>query len=455
MNDQHSHRILGVESGSIADQLGIVAGDKLELVNNLPVSDVFAYRTAMLAEEIVLSVVTAQGPMVFEIEKDEEEDLGLIFENALMDDCESCHNRCVFCFIDQLPSGMRSSLYFKDDDLRLSFLEGNYVTLTNLSDTELDRLIGYRLSPMNISVHAISPDVRKAMMNNRFAGDIFARLRRIVENRISVNAQIVLCSGINDGDVLEETLVGLVGLGERLLSVSVVPVGLTRYRDANRLQILLPYGPDSAGEVLDAVQGWQEKLLAERGSRTVYASDEFYLRAGRPLPEAEEYEDFPQLENGVGMAALFDREMNEGIACRTSAAENFRADAERPGIHAVTGADFAPLLDRHADAIRSLYGLRWTTHAVRNEFFGNSITVAGLVTAGDILTQLAPSLRDDPRGIVLIPANMLRAEGDIFLDDWTPARLQEELRAKVIVCGSTAPELLSVLDRIATGEEPL
>ncbi len=455
MNDKQVHRITGVEPGSIAAQLGLAEGDELLQVNGAQVRDVFDYRTAMLSEDFSLTVRTKRGIQVFDIEKDEDEDIGLEFESALMDDCRSCTNRCVFCFIDQLPRGMRPSLYFKDDDLRMSFLAGNYVTLTNLDDAELDRLVGFRLSPMNISVHALSPEVRRKMLGNRFAGDVMERLRRIVDSRISVNVQIVLVPGVNDGKVLQETMSGLITLGERLLSVSVVPVGLTRFREANRLTELRAYGREDAGRVLEQVHAWQRRLLSERGSRTLYASDEFYLRAASPLPEAEAYEDFPQLENGVGMSSLFDREMNEGIAWRESTGVDWRNTVRRPRIHAVTGVDFAPLLDRHAGKIRSLYGLDWTTHPVRNRFFGETITVAGLVTAGDIAAQLASAMENDPDGILLLPDAMLRAEGDVFLDDWTPDRLQNELHARVVVCGSTAPELLAVLDRIARGEENL
>ncbi|MBP7402143.1 MAG: DUF512 domain-containing protein [Clostridia bacterium] len=449
MNGKNVHRIADVESGGIAAGLGIAAGDELLLVNGAPVVDVFDYRTAMAADEVSITVRTADGVQEYIIEKDEDEDIGLLFDSELMDTCRTCTNRCVFCFIDQLPRGMRPSLYFKDDDLRMSFLSGNYVTLTNLSDSEFDRLIGYRLSPMNISVHALAPEVRCSMMNNRFAGDILERLRRITESRISVNIQIVLVPGINDGRVLEETLQGLLSLGDRLSSISVVPVGLTRYRDENGLPELHPFSPSDAGRVLDEVRSWQERLLAERGSRTVYASDEMYLRAGRPLPDAGEYEDFPQLENGVGMAPLFALELEGEITRRRAAGVTARASDRLPSIHAVTGTDFAPMLDRLAGEIRALYGFRWTTHAVRNRFFGETVAVAGLLTAADIADQLATAIQGDPGAVVLVPDVMLRAERDVFLDDWTPSRLGEAIGAEVVVCGSTAPELMETLDRMA------
>lgn len=455
MKDKNVHRIAGVEPGSIADQLGITIGDVLLQTNGVQVLDVFDYRTAMMAENIAITIRTAEGLRAFDIEKDEDEDVGLIFDRPLMDDCRSCTNRCVFCFIDQLPEGMRQSLYFKDDDLRMSFLTGNYVTLTNLSDRELDRLIGYRLSPMNISIHALSPAVRHAMMGNRFAGDILERLRRMVAHGISVNAQIVLCPGINDGVVLEETLAGLTGLGDRLLSISVVPVGITRYREANRLPDLRSFDRETSAKVLDMIHAWQSRLLAERESRTVYAADEFYLRAGHLLPDAATYEEFPQLENGVGMIPLFDLELREGMELYKVVDRADCIPMERPHIHAVTGTDFAPLLDCYSDAIRTRFDVDWTTHPIRNDFFGESITVAGLVTAGDIAGQLAPALGNESRDVVLVPDTMLRAEGDVFLDDWTPARLQETLRTRVVICGSTAPEMLEALDRIARGEEPL
>ncbi len=391
----------------------------------------------------------------FEIEKEEDEDIGLLFDNDLMDTCRSCTNRCVFCFIDQLPRGMRPSLYFKDDDLRMSFLDGNYVTLTNLSDAEFHRLVGYRLSPMNISVHALDPGVRSAMMNNRFAGNIMERLRYIADRPISLNIQIVLVPGINDGAVLEETVTGLSTLGDRLSSISVVPVGLTRYRAENRLPALRPYGRMEAAAVIEAAHSWQRLFLAERGTRLVYPSDEFYLRAGRELPAADSYEDFPQLENGVGMVSLFRQEMEDGLAQRrTSPAWEtwIRELTERTpvSVHPVSGADFGPLLDRFADEIRATYGVRWTTHALRNSFFGETVTVAGLLTGADIAAQTAPGLQSDPDGVLLVPATMLRADGDMFLDDWTPERLGNELGVKVAVCGADAPGLLAWLDQ-ATG----
>ncbi len=455
MTDHKTHRITGVEPGGIAARLGLAAGDELLLVDGKPVQDVFDYRTAMATTEVCLTIRRDGRTVEVEIGKEEDEDIGLLFETDLMDACRTCTNRCVFCFIDQLPRGMRPSLYFKDDDLRMSFLDGNYVTLTNLSDAEFARLVGYRLSPMNISVHALDPAVRSAMMNNRFAGNIMERLRFIVDSRISLNVQIVLVPGVNDGTVLEETISGLSTLGDRLSSISLVPVGLTRYRDENRLAVLRPYGNAEAVAVVEAAHGWQRRFLAERGTRLVFPSDEFYLRAGYALPDAEAYEDFPQLENGVGMVSLFRRELEEGLSDRSlsPAWESWiqtRSGRPTVSIHAVTGADFGPLLDGFAKAIRDTYGIRWTTHVVRNSFFGETVTVAGLLTGADIAAQTASGLKADPDGVLLVPATMLRADGDVFLDDWTPDRLGNALGVEVAVCGADAPGLLAWLDQ-ATG----
>lgn len=459
LTDRKTHWITGVEPDGIAARLGLTAGDELLLVDGNPVQDVFAYRTAMASSEVVLTIRRDGRTLEVEIEKEEDEDIGLLFETDLMDDCRSCTNRCVFCFIDQLPRGMRPSLYFKDDDLRMSFLDGNYVTLTNLDDAEFERLVGYRLSPMNISVHALDPAVRSAMMNNRFAGNIMERLQRIAGSRISLNIQIVLVPGLNDGTVLEETIAGLATLGDRLSSISVVPVGLTRYRDENRLPALQPYGKEEAAAVIEASHGWQWRFLAERGTRLVFPSDEFYLRAGQQLPDADTYEDFPQLENGVGMVSLFRSELEEGLADRRTIPAwktwiQTRTGRPSVSVHAVTGTDFGPLLDRHAEAIQATYGIRWNTHTVRNSFFGETVTVAGLLTGADIAAQMASGLQADPDGILVVPATMLRADGDVFLDDWTPERLGNELGVKVAVCGADAPGLLAWLDQVTEWRMP-
>ncbi len=452
MTRAKTHLITGVEPDSIAAGLGLAAGDVLLRIGDRAIQDVFDYRTALAEQRIELYIAHKRGEtVVYEIDKDEDEDIGLIFGTDLMDDCRSCSNRCAFCFIDQLPRGMRPSLYFKDDDLRMSFLNGNYVTLTNLDDVEFDRLLGFRLSPMNISVHALAPDVRVALLNNRLAGRLLERMRRIAAQHISMNAQIVLVPGANDGAVLEDTLSGLASLGEQLQSVSVVPVGLTRYREANRLPALRAFDRDGARAVVEQIHAWQQRMLTWRACHWVYPADEFYLKAGLALPAAAVYEDFPQLENGVGMVPLFDQEMKQGLTLRARRARS-GGGKPSPSVHAVSGVDFAPLLDRYSPAIRDLYPIDWHVHAIRNVFFGDQITVAGLLTAADLAAGMSPRIGFRGDEIVLVPDTMLRADGEIFLDDWTPARLGRELGAVVEVCTATADGLLAWLDQFVTRE---
>ena len=312
--------------------LGIQSGDRLLGIDGRPVLDVFDYQIRQLAEELVVSIQSRNGELLeFEIEKEEEEDLGLEFENPLLSECTHCHNRCVFCFIDQLPRGMRRSLYFKDDDMRMSFLHGNYVTLTNISDEEFDRLVSYRFSPMNISVHATDPEIRRKIMRNRHAGNLFERLQKLSANGIKLNCQLVLCPGWNDGAVLEQTLEDLSSLGDAVMSIAMVPVGITRYREENGLIPMDPFSVEGARNVIRTVEIGQTKRLRATGNRTIFAGDEFYIRAGLPFPAAEEYEDYPQLENGVGMAALFIDTMQDFLAYRLPAQDIVPIKAMIPG----------------------------------------------------------------------------------------------------------------------------
>ena len=301
--------IIKVEKNSIAEELGIEPGDILKAVNGKPVQDVFDYRYLINDEYIELTIKTKQGgECIAEVEKEYYEDLGIVFESGLMDDAKSCRNNCIFCFIDQLPKGMRDTLYFKDDDSRLSFLQGNYVTLTNMKDDELNRVIYYHLSPINVSVHTTDMELRKKMLKNRFADKLMVYLDRLAEANIEMNFQIVLCRNINDGSVLEKSISDLSKYYPHAKSLSVVPIGLTRYRDG--LYPMEPFDRQSCMDVIELITRWQKKLKKEIGSAFVFIADEFYITAGAEFPPCEEYEDFPQIENGVGMISLMRQEFN-------------------------------------------------------------------------------------------------------------------------------------------------
>lgn len=467
MHRTKGHQISCVQPGSIASELGLQPGDSLLMIDGQPLLDVFDYRLRQLNEQLLLTVCKAGGELIeFDIEKDDDEDLGLEFENPLLDECSGCQNHCVFCFIDQLPSGLRPSLYFKDDDLRLSFLTGNYVSLTNISVEELDRLISYRLSPMNVSVHATDPALRLLMMRHRDAGAVFELLQRIAAAGIAINAQIVLCPGLNDGPQLSRTIRDLAGLGQAIQSIAVVPVGITRYREGNRLFKLQALTEASAAAVLAEVQDWQEKMLAQRHTRLIYAADEFYLKAGWALPPVAAYEDFPQLENGVGMASLFRQEMADGLDARSQELEaplltawpaGLPADsgaAEQPqAVLLVTGTAALPVIGPFLPGLAAFSGLKVRLQAVTNRFFGETITVAGLLTGQDLAAQLPAALRNLPaqpgKTRLVLPACMLKADESLFLDDWSLQQLADRLGVPIHVCRADAPGLLGLLAWLA------
>jgi len=450
-DSQDARRIIAVDQDSIAEALGIVPGDVLYAIDGEIVHDVFDYRMRMTCEELTVTFKLQDGSLLeAQIEKDEEEELGLTFAEPLMDSCTSCRNKCIFCFIDQLPKGLRKTLYFKDDDLRMSFLTGNYVTLTNLSDEEFERILSYRLSPMNVSVHATDPEVRVRMMKNPNSAKLMERLSRITETGVALNAQIVLCPGINDGEVLERTLADLDALNAHLLSIAVVPVGITKFRKENRLPDLLPFDRESASCVLALVNKWQAHFFETRGSRIFFAADEFYLRAGAKIPPAEEYEDFPQLENGVGMLSDFMREMRLGIRKRrtrkvTNSTNNHPA-VQR--IFVLTGVDAHPTLNMFAERVSLLYNVNLEVYPVINRFFGETITVTGLLTGGDIVRTMCEfagaGMKPD---VLILPDCMLKADEDIFLDDMTLDALQAELSVPVRICRASGSGLLEALDQ--------
>ena len=460
--------IAAVKPESIAEELGIQPGDRLLAIDEQPVRDIFDYQTRQTKEQVLLTIRKADGEvLLLDIEKDEDEDLGLDFANPMLDDCRNCHNRCVFCFIDQLPEGMRPSMYLKDDDLRLSFLSGNYVTLTNITSEELDRIIDYRFSPLNISVHATDADVRRRMMRNRHAGDLMPAMRRIAAAGIRINAQIVLVPGYNDGAVLEQTVNDLAELMPAIQSIAVVPVGMTRYRSQNKLVPLQPVGPAEARAVLSTVHSWQQQFLARCGSRVLYAADEFYLIGGHEFPPAETYEGYPQLENGVGMWSLFQDELARGLQDRSQPGFQVRAATElQKGslperVVLVTGTAAGPLLQEAAAGLSACYGTSIEALIVANRFFGETITVAGLLTGQDIRDALIETQHhawshQNVSGIsgtvILIPENQLRSGTRMFLDDETVESLKEQTGLTILTTAPDAGALLRQLDGL-TGKE--
>ena len=431
------HRIREVEPGSIADQLGLSPGDFLLSVNGESLADVFDYRFAIAEEVLAVGIRRADGEeWILDIEKDPGEDLGLSFESDLMDDYRSCRNRCIFCFIDQMPPGMRETLYFKDDDSRLSFLQGNYITLTNTSEADIDRVIRFHMEPINISVHTTNPDLRVKMLGNRHAGEIFPTVRRLADAGIRMNGQIVLCKGINDGEELERSLRDLSAYLPAFRSVSVVPVGLTRYRDG--LPFLENFTAEDAEKVLSQIHRLQEEFRANFGTRFVYASDEWYLLAGQPLPMEEEYEGYPQIENGVGMLRSLSCEVDAALEKAKSA-----TGIPKKRRSLATGELAAPFIKEIVGRVRAACpDLDVEVRAIRNRFFGDMITVAGLLTGKDIIEQLAG---EDLGERLLLPCQLLRSGEEVLLDDVSVSDIENSLGLPVMIVGESGGDLLSAL----------
>lgn len=421
--------ITGVEKGSIAHEFGVEPGDALMFINEMEIKDVFDYRYAINEEYLELGIQKKNGEeWILEIEKELTEDLGLVFDPGLMDKPKSCRNKCVFCFIDQLPKKMRETLYFKDDDFRLSFLEGNYVTLTNLKDEDIDRIIFYHLSPINISIHTTDPNLRKLMLRNVFADKVMKYIRRFVEAGISMNFQIVLCKGINDGEHLDKTIYDLIQFIPNAKSLCVVPVGLTKHRDDNRLYELEVFEKDDCIRVLEQIHKWQSDIKDSHGTNFVFAADEFYLKAEMPLPSYEEYEDFPQIENGVGMIKMFEKEFFDAM-------ETFDFDdmdlIKLPcEVSLITGrAAFGFIKNLAEELTKRVKGLVINVYEIYNDFFGENITVSGLITGGDVINQLKGKNLGE---ILFIPINALRFGEEVFLDDICVKDIQKALNIKVV-----------------------
>ncbi len=427
--------IKSVEENSPSKRAKITAGGNLLSLNGNEILDVLDYRFYQNEKRLKLKIEYAGKVKTFRIKKEEYEDLGLCFETYLMDSQRSCKNKCIFCFIDQMPKGMRESLYFKDDDSRLSFLFGNYITLTNITQHEVDRILKLHISPINVSVHTTNPKLRCEMMNNRFAGDSLSVLYQLANAGITVNCQLVLCPGYNDGEELVRSLTDLTALGN-VRCIAAVPVGLTGHREG--LTHLEPFNKKTASDVLDIMDKFGEECLEKYGKRKVFAADEFYLLAEREIPKADFYEDFLQLENGVGMWALLWDEVNKAFADANE--DDLKLSRK---ITSVTGEAAYPLIKNIFDiSEEKWHNLKCNVVKIKNEFFGGKITVTGLVTGGDIIKQLSGL---DLGEELLIPSAMLRFEGDKFLDDVTLSELEKSLNVKVRVVENDGYELLSAL----------
>lgn len=434
---RHVHVVRNVSCGSIADELGIEPGDRLLSIDGHEIEDIFDYQFYVEDEEILLLIEKPDGEQwELEIEKEADEQLGIEFESGLMDEYRSCRNKCIFCFIDQMPEGMRDTLYFKDDDSRLSFLQGNYVTLTNMSDHDIERIIRYRLEPINISFQTTNPELRCRMLHNRFAGDALKKVDQLFQGGIEMNGQIVLCKGINDGEELERSIRDLSRYLPLLKSVSVVPVGLTKFREG--LFPLEPFTKEDAENVLSVIHRWQEKLYEQYGVHFIHAGDEWYLLAEREVPEEERYDGYLQLENGVGMLRLLLNEFEEGY----QKLEGYEYEAKEE-LTIATGKLAYPYLCRMARKMEEKFpGLDIRVRMIRNDFFGERITVSGLITAGDLIAQLNGT---GVRGRLLIPCNMLKADEDVFLDDYTVDQVSEALQVPVNIVKSSGQDLIDAI----------
>jgi len=408
---------------SIAARAGIVAGDVLVSLNNHEISDVLDYRFYMTEKTLAVKIRRDGADFDVSVHKQEYDDLGLDFATPLMDKKHSCENRCVFCFIDQLPGGMRQSLYFKDDDSRLSFLHGNYVTLTNMTPADIDRIITMHLSPVNVSVHTTNPELRVKMMRNKHAGEVLSYLKRLADAGITICGQIVLCRGLNDGAELDRTMRDLTAYMPALSSVSIVPVGLTKYRDT--LYPLELFTKEECAAVIKQVNDFGDECMQKYGTRLFFCADEFYVKAELPLPGEDYYEDYPQIENGVGMLTSLEVEFEDALSCDCPVSASPRK------VTVATGVASSALMERLAKrAMGVIPGLQVEVVTVINHYFGETITVSGLLTAADLAEQLAGR---DLGDAVLITAQALRADRDVFLDDRSPAWLSEQLGGVPIV----------------------
>lgn len=415
-------RITNVYLGSLAQDAGILENDILLSINGFEINDVLDYRFYLAEEAISLEIKRGEENIIFEIEKEQYEDIGLDFETPLMDEKHSCQNNCIFCFIDQLPKGLRDTLYFKDDDSRLSFLHGNYITLTNLKKADIERIVKMHISPVNVSVHTTNPELRCKMMHNRFAGETLQYLDILKEGNISINAQIVLCRGINDGDELKRSLSDLSKLYPMLNSVAVVPSGLTKYREG--LYELKPFDKESSIKVIELVEEFNDSFSKKVGRNLFFCSDEFYLTAQKELPMDEYYEEYSQIENGVGMLRSF--ECEAGIFLKQLTSQELEI---KRNISIATGDSAYDFISKIVkDVQKKCKNIKCNIYDIKNDFFGHTITVSGLITGVDLINQLKGK---DLGTELLISRSMLRSEGDLFLCGTSLNELENELGVKV------------------------
>lgn len=439
MAEKHlEHVVKSVIPGSIADELGIEPLDKLIEINGQKVKDVFDYHYLCNEEYLTVVIEKPDGEQwEMDIEKEYEDDLGIEFDNGLMDDYRSCMNKCIFCFIDQMPPGMRDTLYFKDDDSRLSFLQGNYVTLTNMSDEDVERIITYKMSPINVSIQTMNPELRCMMLHNRFAGEALKKVKRFAEAGIVMNGQIVLCKGVNDGAELDFSLKELLKLAPAMQSVSVVPVGLSKYREG--LYPLEPFTKEDAAQTIDIIEKYQKQAYEKFGFHFVHASDEWYLTAERELPKEENYDGYLQLENGVGMLTLLNNEFEEALEMAVEASDN--SSKPRRKILAATGKAAYSTIQKLADKLMEAFpNVEIEVRAIRNDFFGEMITVSGLITGQDLMAQCKD--RDEDVEELLIPINMLRSGEQTLLDDYTVQDVEKALNLPIRIVGSSGADLV-------------
>ena len=431
MINKKKHIIKKVHNESIASELGIEVGDELLFINDEAIEDIFDYQYLIQDEEITLIIKKPDGQeWELEIEKDDSEDLGIEFEDGLMDDYRSCHNKCIFCFIDQMPKGMRDTLYFKDDDSRLSFLQGNYVTLTNMSDHDVERIIKYRLEPINISFQTTNPELRCKMLNNRFAGESLRHVDTLNAAGIKMNGQIVLCKGVNDGAELSRSLNDLKKYIPNLESVSIVPVGLSKFREG--LYELEPFTKEDAIATIELVSKFRDEIYKEHGIHFAHLSDEWFLLAQKPLPKEDAYDGYPQYENGVGMLRLLIDEFMEALDAKSGDDRNRR-------LSIATGRLAGPTIEYLVDKMNEKFpNVKVNIYPIRNDFFGPMITVSGLLTGQDIIAQLKGKELGDK---LMLPINVLRFNEEVLLDDITLDDIRNSLQVGIDIVQSNGLEL--------------
>ena len=426
-------KIYNVTKGSHAEKAGIKSGETLLKINLNEIVDVLDYRFYQVNRNLLLEISDGENSRTVEITKGEYEEIGLEFETYLMDEQHSCRNKCIFCFIDQLPKGLRKSLYFKDDDSRLSFLFGNYITLTNITEHEIERIIKMHISPINVSVHTTNPELRCKMMNNRFAGDVLKYLKRFADAGITLNCQIVACPGINDGDELLRTMRDLESLGVEM--TAIVPVGLTAYRDG--LYPLVPYNKETAAQTLDLIENYGNMCKEKHGRRIFFAGDEFYILAGREIPAPEFYEDFSALEDGVGMIAYLTDDVKWAL-------EELEYD-EKPNntVTVACGTGVYPFMEKIMAMINEKFpNITINIQPIKNNFFGGGVNVSGLVTGGDLISQLKGKNIGER---LIIPSSMLRFENDLFLDDVSTDDVERELKVELVAVNNNGADLVNAI----------